>query len=123
MIASGELGELVHFESHFDRYRPEVRARWREQDLPGSGLWYDLGAHLVDQTLQLFGLPQTISLDLARQRQNAVADDYFHAILSYGTLHVILHASALVPVQPPRSSCMDGTVRSSNTALIRRKTC
>ena len=102
VIASGELGELVHFESHFDRYRPEVRARWREQDLPGSGLWYDLGAHLVDQTLQLFGLPQTISLDLARQRANSQSDDYFHAILGYGTLRVILHASALVPVQPPR---------------------
>lgn len=37
------------------------RARWREQDLPGSGLWYDLGSHLVDQALQLFGVPQTLS--------------------------------------------------------------
>lgn len=102
VIASGELGELVHLESHFDRYRPDVRARWREQNLPGSGLWYDLGSHLVDQALQLFGLPQTISLDVACQRLNAQADDYCHAILGYGALRVILHASALVPVQPPR---------------------
>ena len=102
VIASGELGRLVHFESHFDRYRPEVRARWREQALPGSGLWYDLGSHLLDQTLQLFGLPESIALDLAVQRDNAQSDDYFHALLRYGQMRVILHGSALVPVPAAR---------------------
>ena len=102
VIASGELGPIVHFESHFDRYRPDVRARWREQSLPGSGLWYDLGAHLIDQMLQLFGPPETISLDLALQREGAQADDWFHAVLRYGQTRCILHASALVPVPAPR---------------------
>ena len=102
VIASGELGRIVHFESHFDRYRPEARDRWREQPLPGSGLWYDLGSHLLDQTLQLFGLPESIALDLARQRDGARSDDFFHAVLRYGECRVILHAGALVPVPPAR---------------------
>ncbi len=102
VIASGELGRIVHFESHFDRYRPDVRARWREQATPGSGLWYDLGSHLLDQVLQLFGLPESISLDLALQRHVTEVDDWFHAVLRYGESRVILHGSALVPVPPPR---------------------
>lgn len=102
VLASGELGPIVHFESHFDRYRPEVRSRWREQALPGSGLWYDLGSHLLDQTLQLFGLPESIALDLAIQREKAESDDFFHAVLHYGKCRAILHASALVPAPAPR---------------------
>lgn len=102
VIDSGELGRIVHFESHFDRYRPDVRARWREQAVPGSGLWYDLGSHLLDQTLQLFGLPEAISLDLAQQRNVTEVDDWFHAVLRYGKQRVILHGSALVPVPAAR---------------------
>ena len=102
ILASGGLGRLTHFESHFDRYRPEVPNRWRDSGDRGSGLWYDLGAHLLDQTLCLFGLPQTISLDLARQRDGARADDWFHAILQYDSLRVVLHASALVADVGPR---------------------
>jgi predicted dehydrogenase len=102
LLASGELGRVTHVESHFDRYRPEVRQRWREGAGLGSGLWYDLGPHLLDQALCLFGLPQAISLDLATQRDAAQTDDWFHAILRYGELRVILHASALVAHQGPR---------------------
>jgi len=102
VLAAGTLGRLTHFESHFDRFRPLVRQRWRESGAPGSGLWYDLGSHLLDQTLQLFGTPQTISLDLAQQRDGAAADDWFHAVLRYDALRVILHGSALVPDLGPR---------------------
>ncbi len=49
MIEQGTLGAVKHFESHFDRFRPEVRVRWREQNVPGSGLWFDLGPHLIDR--------------------------------------------------------------------------
>ena len=104
LLASGELGRITHVESHFDRYRPEVRQRWREGDGAGSGIWYDLGPHLLDQAVCLFGMPNTISLDLALQRDGALADDWFHAILRYGNLRVILHASALVAHQGPRFS-------------------
>ena len=96
LLASGELGEVYHLESHFDRFRPEVRDRWREQAVPGSGLWYDLGSHLLDQTVQLFGQPETLWLDLAQQRPGAKTDDFFHAVLQYGNRRVILHASTQV---------------------------
>ncbi len=102
VLACGDLGRLCHFESHFDRYRPAVRERWRESGAPGSGLWYDLGSHLLDQVLQLFGAPQTIALDLASQRNGAATDDWFHAVLRYDRLRVILHASALVADLGPR---------------------
>jgi predicted dehydrogenase len=96
------LGRLTHFESHFDRYRPAVRPRWRESADPGGGLWYDLGPHLLDQALQLFGKPEAIWLDLARQRDGASADDWFHAVLHYGSLRAVLHASALTAQPAPR---------------------
>ncbi len=111
VIATGELGRIVHVESHSDRYRPEVRVRWREQALAGSGLWYDLGSHLLDQALQLFGLPESISLDLAQQRDGSEVDDWFHAVLRYGRQRVILHGSALVPVPPARFT-VHGTLGS-----------
>lgn len=55
---------MVYFESHFDRYRPQVRQRWREQGGVGSGIWFDLGPHLLDQALQLFGKPDRLFVDL-----------------------------------------------------------
>jgi len=96
LLAGAVLGDVAHFESHFDRYRPLVRDRWRERPGVGSGLWYDLGPHLVDQALQLFGLPDRVTASLAAQRAGAQADDWAHVILEYGRLRVILHASALV---------------------------
>jgi len=95
-IEQGTIGEVVHFESHFDRFRPEVRARWREQDLPGSGIWYDLGPHLVDQALQLFGVPERVIASLATQRERGQASDWAHVLLEYGERRVILHAGMLV---------------------------
>lgn len=106
VIQSGALGRLVEVNSHFDRYRPAVPVRWREQDLPGSGLWFDLGPHLVDQTLMLFGLPDDILLDQAKVREGAQVNDWFHAVLRYTTRHnglrVVLHASTLVADLGPR---------------------
>jgi len=106
VIESGQLGRVVQVDSHFDRYRPLVPERWREQDLPGSGLWFDLGPHLVDQALVLFGLPDALLLDQANLRDGAQVNDWFHAVLRYdsrhGGLRVILHASTLVAEQGPR---------------------
>lgn len=89
-------GTVRHFESHFDRYRPAVRARWREQAIPGGGIWYDLGPHLIDQVLQLFGLPRHVSAKLAIQRPGGEVADWAHVLLDYGPTQVILHASMLV---------------------------
>jgi predicted dehydrogenase len=106
VLALGQLGRVVHVESHFDRYRPHVPVRWREQNQPGSGLWVDLGSHLVDQALALFGEPDALSLDMACQRTGAQINDWFHAVLRYDTRHpglrVVLHASTLVPQPGPR---------------------
>jgi predicted dehydrogenase len=108
LIDEGVLGRIVHFESHFDRYRPVTQQRWRESSEPGSGLWYDLGSHLVDQTLQLFGKPAAIWLDVANQRDGVQADDWFHAVLHYGSMRTVLHASALT-VQPAPRFTVHGT--------------
>jgi predicted dehydrogenase len=95
-VAQGTLGEVTHFESHIDRFRPQVRTRWREQAGAGAGLWYDLGPHLVDQALCLFGLPDRVWASLATQREGGVVTDWAHAVLEYGERRVILHAGMLV---------------------------
>lgn len=103
LLSRGELGRIVELESRFDRFRPVVRQRWREQSPTGGGLWFDLGPHLLDQALQLFGWPQSLRLDLARQRDGAVNDDGFDARLAYaGGLRVTLRASALTALPGPR---------------------
>jgi predicted dehydrogenase len=108
LLTTGVLGEITQFESHFDRFRPEVRDRWREREGAGSGLWYDLGPHLVDQALQLFGAPIAVSADIGMQRQGAQSDDYFHVQLRYARLRVLLHASTLV-VANDRRFAVHGT--------------
>lgn len=102
LVASGRLGRVVHFESHVDRWRPQVQQRWREADEPGAGLWWDLGPHLLDQAVQLFGPPETIWADRARQRDGAQAPDWMHAVLGYGEMRAVLHAAALARADTPR---------------------
>lgn len=97
------LGPVHEFEGHYDRYRAEARPQaWREHELPGSGILYDLGAHLLDQALYLFGLPKAITADIRRQRPHARVDDYFDLRLDYGFNKVILHAGMLVREAGPR---------------------
>lgn len=96
LIRDGQLGEIFEFHSHFDRHRPQVRDRWRESDAPGAGLWFDLGPHLLDQALQLFGRPQAISADLHSQREHARSADYFDVTLHYQRMRAHLHAGSLV---------------------------
>ena len=102
LLDSGSLGQISLFESRFERYRPQVQARWRESAVAGGGLWYDLGPHLLDQALQLFGMPHALHADLAAQRSGAVATDYFHVSLHYPHLRVLLSASCLVSGGSPR---------------------
>lgn len=90
------LGRIVLFESRIDRYRPEVRDRWREVPGPGAGLLYDLGPHLIDQTMLLFGIPDSVQATLAKQRRGARTDDFFHLVLRYGEMVATLGAGSLV---------------------------
>lgn len=102
LLAHGTLGRITSFESHFDRFRPEIKARWRESANPGGGLLYDLGPHMLDQTLQLFGQPQRLFADTALQRDGAIAVDYFHMVLYYEQLRVVLQAGCLVAAPTAR---------------------
>jgi len=102
LIATGQLGRITHYTSHFDRFRPEIPQRWREQAAHGGGLLFDLGPHLIDQALALFGPPQSLFATLRQQRDRAEVPDYIHLQLSYADKEVVLHASALAALAPPR---------------------
>jgi predicted dehydrogenase len=103
ILQSGVLGEVSHYECHMDRFRPTVRYRWRENPGPGAGLWFDLGPHLIDVALHLFGLPQSVNANFGILREGGQTDDWAHIQLNYDRLRVILHASLLVSGGIPRS--------------------
>lgn len=93
-LTSGTVGKPLLFTFNWERCRLEVRDRWREKNMAGSGIWYDLGPHMLDQCLVLFGLPKAITVHLAQQREGAQIDDFAHALLEYpNQLRVILHMS------------------------------
>ncbi|MDI6401446.1 oxidoreductase [Balneolaceae bacterium ANBcel3] len=97
------LGRLVAFESRFDRFRNYHRPEaWRERPGRGAGLLYDLGPHLIDQALVLFGMPLSVTADIRAQRNQAETDDFFHLRLDYPDLRVILEAGMLVGAETPR---------------------
>ena len=102
LINEGLLGEVGYFESHFDRYRPQVRQRWREQGGPGSGIWYDLAPHLLDQVVNLFGLPVRMQVDLAQLRPGSQSTDYFHAVLAWPQRRVVLHGTLVAAAETAR---------------------
>ena len=110
------LGRIVLFESRIDRYRPDVRDRWREIPGPGAGLLYDLGPHLIDQTLLLFGIPESVQATLAKQRRGARTDDYFQLVLRYGEMIATLGAGSLVSGGSPRFS-----VHGERASLVKQK--
>ncbi|SCY36998.1 oxidoreductase [Alkaliphilus peptidifermentans] len=102
-IIKGEiLGNLVEYEAHFDRFRNIIKDGWREEATPGAGILYDLGSHLIDQALYLFGLPAEITADIRTQRREARVDDSFEITLSYDRLKVKLKAGMLVREALPK---------------------
>ena len=97
ILQSGALGRAVEYEAHFDRFRPELKpGQWRDRDDPGSGSLFDLGPHLVDQALLLFGAPQAITAQVFRQREASQVDDAFDLCLEYPGLHAWLRAKIIV---------------------------
>lgn len=100
LLHRGALGRVTHFESHFDRFRPLVRQRWREDATRGGGLLYDLGPHLIDQALALFGAPDTVTAFVHTRRDGGAAPDYAHLVLGYPRHEAVLHASALAAFAP-----------------------
>jgi predicted dehydrogenase len=103
LLASGEIGNLVSFESCYDRWRPQPRLNvWRENGGPGGGILYDLGSHLVDQALSIFGLPSHITAHIRIERPLAVVDDCFEILLQYQDHTATLRGRNLAAIQRPR---------------------
>lgn len=103
LIASGELGRLVSLESRFERYHPGLRAKsWQERNDPGNGIVHDLGAHLVDQALVLFGTPEAVQADVRCDRDQTLVNDAFVIHLRYPRLRVSLYSTMLARVPGPR---------------------
>ena len=102
VVTEGAVGRVVTYESHFDRFRPERKPQaWREDELPGSGVWFDIGPHLFDQALLLFGIPDAIGADIRVDREGAVVDDAFDVTLHYANVRAILRASMLAQPTGP----------------------
>ncbi|MER0238471.1 oxidoreductase [Fulvimarina sp. MAC8] len=102
LLDESAVGEVRYCEIHFDRFRAKPKEGWRETVAPGSGVLYDLGPHLLDQALCLFGKPKWLFADVATQRDGAKVDDYFHIILDYDRTRVVVHASTLTAKTGPR---------------------
>lgn len=103
LIKSGEIGEILNFEIHYNRYKPELNPKkWKETEDNGSGIIYDLGAHIIDQAIVLFGVPQNIWGQSFTQRKNSAIQDAFDIKLDYGRLKVSLRSSLMVREPSPR---------------------
>jgi scyllo-inositol 2-dehydrogenase (NADP+) len=97
------LGRLVEYEAHFDRYRNFIQENtWKELAESGSGTIYNLGSHLIDQALVLFGLPGFVYADIRTLRTGGRVDDAFTLLLKYDDVKVTLKASYLVREPGPK---------------------
>ena len=109
LIDDGLLGEVKYYEEHFDRYSPEMKeSAWRDEAIPGGGILYDLGSHLIDHCLLLFGMPESIKASIKAQRKGSPVDDYFNLELKYSSMSAVLTAGMLVKEKGPRF-IIDGT--------------
>lgn len=97
IVKDGVLGEIVDVEIHFDRFKEELSPK-SHKEIPGAatGALYDLGSHLIDQALHLFGKPQSVYADIRIVRPISKVDDYFEVVLYYPNLRVKLKSSYLV---------------------------
>ena len=103
VLAADVLGTVVEYEAHYDRFRNYIQPNtWKEDDGPGSGILYNLGSHMIDQALVLFGRPNALFAKLSVQRQGGKAPDAYHLILSYDSHQVVLKSSYLVRELGPR---------------------
>lgn len=97
VVRNGWLGEILEASFHFDRYKVELSPKaHKETGLPGTGLLSDLGPHIIDQALYLFGMPQSLFADIRILREGSQVDDYFDILLFYPNLRIELRSGLLV---------------------------
>lgn len=97
LVAEGRLGEITSYRAHFEFYRPNVTEAWRDYAAPARGIHYDLGAHLIDQALVLFGTPDWVSADITVQRPGGRVEDGFHIRMGKGKKRIDLFSTYLAP--------------------------
>ena len=103
LLYEEKLGDVKYYEAHFDRYSPDMKpGAWRDDALPGSGILFDLGSHLIDQALCLFGLPESIKAKLRSERAGSPVDDHFNLEMHYPDKAAVLTAGMMVKSKGPR---------------------
>ena len=104
LVAAGTIGRIVRFETHYDRFRPNLKPNaWREKAAPGAGILFDIGPHLIDHAMVLFGKPEAITADVRIERQGGLADDAFDVMFHYpDNMRAVLNSDILAASQRPR---------------------
>jgi scyllo-inositol 2-dehydrogenase (NADP+) len=104
LVAAGTLGRIVRFETNYDRFRPNFKPNaWREKAAPGAGILFDIGPHVIDHSIVLFGLPEAITADVRIERQGGLADDAFDIMFHYpNSLRAVLSSNILAATPRPR---------------------
>jgi len=97
------VGKVAEFELHYDRYRNYIEANtWKEEQGPGSGILFNLGSHMLDQVLDLFGMPVEVDARVGVQRPNGKVEDFYDIRMQYNDFHAIVKSSYLVREAGPR---------------------
>lgn len=103
VIENKWVGQIVELEAHYDRFRNYVEPNtWKEEAAPGTGILYNLGSHMLDQILVLFGMPREVDARIGTQRPGGRVDDFYDIRLGYDKFHVIVKSSYLVREPGPR---------------------
>lgn len=112
VIKDGLLGTVLEAEFHFDRFKDELSPKKHKETAgPGAGLLYDLGPHLIDQSICLFGMPEAVFADIRTLRAHSQVDDYIDLLLYYPSLRVRLKSGLLVK-EPIPSFIVHGSAGS-----------
>jgi predicted dehydrogenase len=103
VLREKSVGQVVEFEAHYDRFRNYIEANtWKEERKPGTGIVYNLGSHMLDQVVDLFGMPQFVDARIGIQRPGGMVDDFYDIRLEYKGMLVIVKSSYLVKENMPR---------------------
>jgi scyllo-inositol 2-dehydrogenase (NADP+) len=118
VIDNGLLGNIIEAEFHYDRYRNELSPKLhKEVPVKGTGALYDLGSHLIDQALHLFGFPEAVFADIRIIRTHSQVDDYFELLLYYPDKRARLRSNYLV-----RESIPGYVIHGSKGSFIKQRT-
>ncbi len=102
ILDANTLGRIVEFESRMDRYVSQINPVWRENDTGKNGTLFNLGSHMIDQAIVLFGKPEKVTAGLRKQREGSRISDYCDIKLCYKAVSVNIKSSYLAAEPAPR---------------------